>query len=130
MLSVDTNVLVRFLVRDHPGQSAQAGELIHNNRIWIAKSVLLETEWVLRDPYAYSPVQVAAAFRELSGLPQVEIEDELHVAQAFDWFESGMDFADALHLASSGGAREFATFDRRFASKAAKVATIKVLTLH
>jgi len=65
----------------------------------------------------------------LSGLPQVEIEDELHVAEAFDWFESGMDFADALHLASCESAREFATFDRKFAAKAAKLTSARVLTL-
>ncbi len=129
MLSVDTNILVRFLVTDHPQQSAQAGELIQNNRIWIAKSVLLETEWVLRDTYAFSPGQVASAFRDLSGLPQVEIEDDIHVAQAIDWLESGIDFADALHLASSQSTAEFVTFDRKFAANAAKLTAAKVRTL-
>jgi predicted nucleic-acid-binding protein len=130
VLSVDTNVLVRFLVKDHPSQSERAGELIHHNRIWIAKTVLLETEWILRSTYAYSPDRVLAAFRGLTGLPQVEVEGELEVAEAMRWFAAGMDFADALHLASSEGAEEFATFDRKFAAKAAKLTSTKVLTLH
>jgi len=129
MLSVDTNVLVRFLVRDHPAQSAQAGELIHDNQIWVAKSVLLETEWVLRDTYAFSPGQVASAFRDLSGLLQVQIEDDTQVAQAIDWLQSGIDFADALHLASSESAGQFATFDRKFAIRTAKLASVPVLLL-
>jgi hypothetical protein len=31
----------------------------------------------------------------------VEVEDAAAVARAVDWFRRGMDFADALHLASS-----------------------------
>ena len=44
MIAVDTNVLVRFLVRDDAGQPARAAELIRSREIWISKTVLLETE--------------------------------------------------------------------------------------
>ena len=42
----------------------------------------------------------------------VEIEDEVTVNQAVEWYEQGMDFADSLHVASAGPARKFATFDK------------------
>ncbi len=128
MLAVDTNVLVRFLARDDPSQTARADDLVRANRIWIPKTVLLETEWILRGTYSFDRARIVADFRGLLGLPTAYAEDEATVVEAFNWFAGGIDFADALHLASSGGA-QFATFDRRFAAKAMKLAGIKVLPL-
>lgn len=129
MLAVDTNVLVRFLARDDADQTARADSLVRGNRIWIPKTVLLETEWVLRDAYSRNRTRIVADFRGLLGIPTAHAEDEGAVAQALDWFAAGMDFADALHLASSAGARQFSTFDRKLATKAAKLTSVKVLTL-
>ena len=129
MLAVDTNVIVRFLARDEPKQSARAGEIIHANRIWIGKTVLLESEWVLRSVYSFSPNRIAEGLRALAGLPQIEIEDAAGVARALDWYQAGMDFADALHLASCSAADQFATFDRKFAAKAERLGAMRMLIL-
>jgi predicted nucleic acid-binding protein len=51
----------------------------------------------------------------------VEIEDRPTVARALDWSRCELDFADALHLASSGRAKAFATFDRALQRKARAV---------
>ena len=53
MLGLDTNVLVRFLVRDDEVQLEKARKLIKREiaagrRVFISQLVLLETEWVLR----------------------------------------------------------------------------------
>jgi len=56
MIAVDTNVLVRFLVRDDAKQAARAAALIQANEIWVCKTVLLETEWVLRSLYGFPPL--------------------------------------------------------------------------
>jgi predicted nucleic-acid-binding protein len=61
MIAVDTNVLVRFLVRDDAEQASRADSLIRSEEIWISKTVLLETEWVLRSLYAFRPDSVARA---------------------------------------------------------------------
>jgi predicted nucleic acid-binding protein len=60
------------------------------------------------------------------GLPNVKAEDSSSLTLAISWYGLGMDFADALHLASSGEAKEFATFDKSLAQKATqlKVATV------
>ena len=79
--------------------------------IFIPKTVLLETEWVLRRLYRLERATVVSSLRKLGGLRNVEFEQPLVVAQALQWCEVGMDFADALHLASSHGAIKFATFD-------------------
>jgi predicted nucleic acid-binding protein len=49
------------------------------------------------------------------------------VVEALRWMRAGMDFADALHLASVGQADRFATFDRGLIKRAQKVAGIKVV---
>ncbi len=128
MIAVDTNVLVRFLVRDDAKQAARAASLIRGDEIWASKTVLLETEWVLRSLYGFSPETVARALRRLAGLRTVFLEDELAVAKALDWSSQGLDFADALHLASAGNAKRFATFDRKLAKQAKRLTALEILS--
>lgn len=129
MVAVDTNVLVRFLVRDEPKQASRAADLIGSASIWISKTVLLETEWDLRSLYGFGAAAVAKALEALAGLPTVLIEDEPAVARALGWFKNGLDFADALHLASAGTAEKFATLDRKLAMRSKKFTTIEILDL-
>jgi predicted nucleic-acid-binding protein len=89
-----------------------------SEEIWIAKTVLLETEWVLRSLYRFKDREVADAFRALAGLSNVHIEDAVAVSRAFDLWHSGLDFADALHLVSRGEAEMFATFDEKLVKRA------------
>lgn len=129
MLAVDTNVLVRFLARDDRNQTARADRIFRENRIWVAKTVLLETEWVLRGSYAFNRQRITADFRGLLSLSTAQSEDEGAVTEALDWYAGGMDFADALHLASSGVATRFASFDRRLAASARRFKAADVLLL-
>ena len=118
MLAVDTNVIVRYLLNDDPVQSIAAKAVVRQGRVFVVTTVLLETEWVLRSAYRCGPTQVASAFRAFVGLPGITVEDAGAVAQALDWMEHGMDFADALHLAQATGCDEFLTFDRDLAESA------------
>lgn len=129
MIAVDTNVLVRFLVRDNLKQAQRAASLIQNSEVWISKTVILETEWVLRSLYGFAPEILAGALRALAGLETVFLEDELAVAKALDGIQQGFDFADALHLASMGNTKEFATFDRKLALRARRVTGIETILL-
>ncbi len=129
MIAVDTDVLVRFLVRDDAKQGARAASLIRREEIWIAKTVLLETEWVLRSLYAFPSGSVAKALRGVAGLSTVFLEDELAIAKALDWFCEGIDFADALYLASAGNAKQFATFDRKLAKRVKRLTTLETISV-
>jgi predicted nucleic-acid-binding protein len=95
-----------------PVQNGQALQLFDRETIYLAKSVVLETEWVLRSIYRLYPARFAGAVEALISLENVRCEDETAVRQALAWHQAGMDFADALHLASSSQATRFATFDR------------------
>ncbi|MEZ2331861.1 type II toxin-antitoxin system VapC family toxin [Mesorhizobium sp. RCC_202] len=121
MLAIDTNVVVRYLTNDHPEQSARARRLIDSQPIFVAITVILEVEWVLRSAYGYEQPAIVNALRVFGGLPTVEMEDAAILSSALDFSEAGMDFADALHLARSAHCERYATFDRKLV-RAARLA--------
>ncbi|MGA3002272.1 MAG: type II toxin-antitoxin system VapC family toxin [Acetobacteraceae bacterium] len=129
MLAIDKTLIVRYLTGDHPAQSARARALIDAESVFVCLTVLLETEWVLRSVYGYGAAQIAPALRGFAGLPQVTMEDPALVAQALDWLEGGMDFANALHLAKAAGCAEFVTFDRSLVRSANQPGAVPVRRL-
>ena len=121
MLAIDTNLIVRFLTGDQPQQSRKAKALIDSEAVFVGKTVLLETEWVLRSVFGFKSTEIATALADFAGLPSVTLEDAAIISTALDWMAGGMDFADALHLASAQGSDAFVTFDRGLAKKARKL---------
>ncbi|ESY73325.1 type II toxin-antitoxin system VapC family toxin [Mesorhizobium sp. M0051] len=119
MLAIDTNVVVRYLTGDHPEQSLRARQLIDTRPVFVAVTVILEAEWVLRSAYGYDQTEIIRALRGFGGLATVEVEEAATVSFALDLAQTGMDFADALHLGKSAHCTGFATFDRKLV-KAAK----------
>lgn len=118
MRAIDTNVVVRFLTNDDPHQGGVARAVIEDGDVFIPTTVLLETEWVLRSAYDFTARQIVHALRGLAGLPGITVESPSLLAQALDWMEQGMDFADALHLSASERCTAFLTFDRRLSDRA------------
>lgn len=118
LVALDTNVLIRFLLNDDAAQAARARRLVAAQPVFLSPTVLLEAEWVLRSGYGCTAVEIASYLRAFLGLPQVQVADAEAVSEAMSSYEAGLDFADALHLALSGSARELATFDRVFIKKA------------
>ncbi len=123
MIALDTNMLVRALVADHPDQVAVVRQLIAGDTVFVSRTVLLETEWVLRSRYKRTPAELLDFFRALLETDDAVIEAAEEVSNAIDWYASGADFADALHLAACGTA-VMHTFDRNFctAARAAGIA--------
>jgi predicted nucleic-acid-binding protein len=121
MLGIDTNVLVRFLVRDEEAQFEKARKLLKRElatgkRVFINQLVLLETEWVLRSRYGLSKTQLIETISGLLDALDVQFEDESAVEEAlFIWKDSAADFADCLISARNRrlGCRSTATFDAK-----------------
>jgi len=99
MVAVDTNVVVRLLTQDDEQQYNDSLKLFQEQDIFIPDTVILETEWVLRFAYNFKPDEICQAFRNLFGLPNVQLTNGNLMAQVLQWHEHGLDFADALHLA-------------------------------
>lgn len=118
MIAIDTNVLVRLLVQDDAAQGAAARSLFEKQEIWIGKTVLLETIWVLRAVYDFTDAAIVRALEGALGLPRVHVEDSASVAKALGAGAAGIDLADALHAASTpAAARAFVTFDKKLARR-------------
>jgi predicted nucleic-acid-binding protein len=102
MLGIDTNVLIRFLVRDNEVQFDKARKLIKREvtagrRVFVNQLVLMETEWVLRSRYAVIKPQIIEAFSGLLEADDIQFEDEPTIEEAlFLWRDSAADFADCL----------------------------------
>jgi len=119
MLGLDTNVLVRFLVRDHEAQFERSRRLIKREvgtreKVLISLLVLLETEWVLRSRYGLQKNQRVGAISGLLDATELELEDEPSIEEAlYVWKKSVAEFADCLIVARQRrlGCRGTATFD-------------------
>src|SRR3546814_9381002 len=94
--------------------------------IFVATTVLLESEWVLRSGYGFAPAQVADGLSGLAGLPGVTVAEPGLLARAIEWLRDGVDFADALHLAKAGDCDVFLSFDRKLDKVARTRAPIPV----
>lgn len=126
MRAIDANLIIRFLTNDDKRQAQAARVAIAGGDIFIATTVLLESGWVLRSVYQLDPTRITASLRGLAGLPGVTVEDPARLAQALDWMDEGMDFADALHLGNADGCQAFLTFDRKLAKVAKERTSVSV----
>src|SRR5208283_3033855 len=113
LTSIDTNVLVRIITNDDAIQAERA--------VLILRTVLIETEWVLRASYHLSRRTILIAIRAIAELDNVEIEHHTIVELALGWYEQGLDFADSVHLVSAGTTADFATFDVSLLRKAKRL---------
>lgn len=102
MLGIDTNVLVRFLVRDDEPQFKKAQKLIRREvsagrPVFVSLLVMVETESVLRSRYSLQTSVVIEAFSRLLESADVQFEDEPTVEEAlFTWKDNAAGFADCL----------------------------------
>jgi predicted nucleic-acid-binding protein len=121
MLVLDTNVLVRFLVRDDEAQFEKARKLIKREvaagrSVLVNQLVLLETEWVLRSRYGLPKNAIVEAISGLLDASDVRFEDEPAIEEAlFIWKDTTADFADCLIGAKNRrlGCRTTVTFDAK-----------------
>jgi predicted nucleic-acid-binding protein len=121
VISVDTNLLARFLLQDDAAQFRRAvAALQAEDDVFIPITVLLELAWVLKARET-TREEILAALRGILALPQVRQQHVEAVRVALGWADAGMDVADALHLALSAKATKFLTFDTTLARRAARL---------
>jgi predicted nucleic-acid-binding protein len=114
-VAVDTNVLVRAVMRDDPAQAEIAAKVLTEAElIAIALPCLCELVWVLLGVYKLRPTDAAAAIRALLAAANVEMNRPAVVA-GLSVLEAGGDFADGV-IAYEGrwlGGETFVSFDKK-----------------
>lgn len=118
MRAVDTNLLVRLLVRDDKAQ-VDAVERFVESGAWVSVLVLAETVWVLDAVYERTAAQIAAAIDLLLDHKQLTLQDPDAVASALRHYreQPSLGFSDCLllEMARKAGHLPLGTFDRRLA---------------
>ena len=125
MRAVDTNILARFYLRDDAAQGRIAASVLSAGDVFVPKTVILELEWVLRYVADQPENKVVECLAHLIALPGITVEDRDEIEVALSHCRSGIDFADALHLAASKACNEMLTFDDRGYSRRAKKLRLK-----
>jgi predicted nucleic acid-binding protein len=118
VISLDTNILVRLIVNDDPGQVSQARALILQHGAWVQSTVLLETVWVLARVYDFTPKAIASFLMAFHQTQHIRFELDERLPQALRALAQGIDPTDAIHVAACQADR-FATFDKALARRAA-----------
>jgi predicted nucleic-acid-binding protein len=126
MRAIDTNIVIRFLTRDHEALAQRALEIVSNNEVFVPVTVILEAEWVLRDAYEMPREEVIRGLRSFCALERVTVGAAHAVERAFTYAERGLGLADALHLAQATECDAFLTFDKALARKAGKLDDVRV----
>ncbi len=122
MIALDTNILARYLLGDNRAQLRAARRLLDevDQEYWVPITVVLELSWVLRKSNAPRDL-ILEKMRDLLSLRNIRPQNAELVFQALRWAAQGMDFADALHIALSGKAERFATFDKDLVKQTSRI---------
>lgn len=122
MTALDTNVIVRYLVGDHPEQAEAARVLLEGlipgNPGFICREVVMEVGWVLERAYRFTRAQIAEVLLDLTASDSLVVEHSDDVAAAaYRYRQGGVGFSDLMVLAAAerAGAVPLYTFDRRLA---------------
>jgi predicted nucleic-acid-binding protein len=122
MTGLDTNVIVRFLMKDDAEQAALANTVFAELTVvapgFVCREVLVELVWVLQKIYRLPRTDIADAVEGLLGAREIVVESADQVAVAVDRLrKGGAGFADQMiALAGQGaGCGKTITFDRKAA---------------
>ncbi len=119
MIGLDTNVVVRYLTHDDPGQTAAAinlvGSLTSESPGYLCLIVVAELVWVLETSYGFKKREIQQVVETLLHSRELVIEHAEIVSQALRTDRTGRaDFVDCLieHRGAAAGCQYTVTFDR------------------
>ena len=132
MVAIDTNVLVRYLVRDDQKQAEAARTLFESLSIeqpgYVCREVVIELVWVLERAYRCSREQVATILEQLAKTESLVVEAGNDVIRAASRLRSvSADFSDLMILSAAERSRAHCLYT--FDQKAARLEGVKLLNV-
>lgn len=130
MIAVDTNVLLRFVLRDDEEQFTRASAFFNgrtaDDPAFISLIVLAEFVWALRRRYGYSRTEALSLVATLLDTAEISFEDEASLSRIVAEAGQG-DLADHLisYSARRAGCTSTVTFDQK---AAARIPAMELLT--
>ena len=123
MIFVDTNYLLRFLLKDVEKQYLEVKKLMieaaqGEKDLFTSTIVFFELHWVLSSYYGKNKSELLATLRDFLGLEFIRLEERSILREAIVIFESTpLSLEDAYNVvfAKKKGGKEFKTFDKKLA---------------
>jgi len=119
MIGLDTNIIVRYFVKDHPEQTRLAVNLIHalspSEPGWVGQATLLELVWAVTRIYRVDRAGVVRIIDTLLASRDIVVELDDTAREALRLYRNGnADFPDCLIACSAraAGCTRIVTFDR------------------
>jgi predicted nucleic-acid-binding protein len=121
MIGLDTNVLLRYLIKDDEAQGGRSARVIRQaavrgEPVFIGPVVLCEMVWVLESRYGYPKTEIVRALTAVLDADGFDVADRNVVRSAVnDYRTHKADFADCLigRTNEAAGCRETVTFERK-----------------
>lgn len=119
MITIDTNILARYLLQDDKQQYTKACTTLQNHHCFVPITVTLELAWVLSSK-KIAKNHILNTIKSLIQINTFTFQYQNELISALNWAETSMDIADAIHLAiaQQQHALPIYSFDKRFISKA------------
>jgi predicted nucleic-acid-binding protein len=121
MISIDTSILLRYLLKDDQLLSPRALAIITGNDCFVSRAALTEVVYTLESYYRSPRADICRALEALLAVKRVTVEDPAVTERTISWYKGGMDFGDAMIAASSHQCLRVDTFDRDFSRLARKL---------
>ncbi len=114
MKAIDTNIVLRLIVRDDFDQVEKAKSIVALPFV-LLPTVILEAVWVLQTRYGFERGRIVEELAKVIALGTATVVSRIAIQWALERFSFGGDFADMLHvgLAAETEATHFVTFDKR-----------------
>jgi predicted nucleic-acid-binding protein len=113
MIILDTNYILRFLIKDNEEMYYEARNVIKNNDCFIDNEVLAEVIFVLLKVYKTSKNNIRISLEKFLSLPNIILNSKVTILKALEIFdEKNLDFVDAI-LCAKSEKYEVKTFDKK-----------------
>jgi predicted nucleic-acid-binding protein len=113
MIVLDTNYILRFLIKDNEEMYYEARNVIKNNDCFIDNEVLAEVIFVLLKVYKTSKNNIRISLEKFLSLPNIILNSKVTILKALKIFdEKNLDFVDAI-LCAKSEKYEVKTFDKK-----------------
>jgi predicted nucleic-acid-binding protein len=125
---VDTNIFLRFLLKDHQTQYPLAVKLFRKAdrgkaNLWTTDVVILELVWTLKSLYGYDRFTIRENVEGIIALPNLDVLNKKLILQALqDFVNKNIYFADAYNYQLATKAKKrILSFDKDFKKLGVKV---------
>lgn len=96
MKIADTNVILRYILKDHPEFSPRSAELIEQNDIFLPTEIVCEVTYVLQKVYRMNKSDIRTVLQGLSDGGLITVEKPRVLRKALDVYaQKNLDIVDA-----------------------------------